>query len=85
MELHPYTSERGRTTTLLTLSKTFRDRFKLKYSTDVGGATQYMWAVTEYSFGKYISVIGTWDNEVLDNTANKVGNLGVDFSVHYEF
>jgi hypothetical protein len=85
VELHPYTSERGRTTTLLTLSKTFKDRFKLKYSTDVGGATQYMWAVTEYSFGKYISVIGTWDNEVLDNTTNKVGNLGVDFSVHYEF
>lgn len=85
VELHPYTSERGRTTTLLTLSKTFKDRFKLTYSTDVGGATQYMWATTEYSFGKYISVIGTWDNEVLDNTANKVGNLGIDFSVHYEF
>ncbi len=85
VELHPYTSERGRTTTLLTLSKTFRDRFKLQYSTDVGGATQYMWASTEYSFGKYISVIGTWNNEVLNNTTNKVGNLGIDFSVHYEF
>ncbi len=85
VELHPYTSERGRTTTLLTLSKTFRDRFKLQYSTDVGGATQYMWASTEYSFGRYISVIGTWNNEVLDNTANKLGNLGIDFSFHYEF
>lgn len=85
IELHPYTSERGRTTTLLTLSKTFKDRFRLRYSTDVGGATQFMWASTEYSFGKYVSVIGTWDNEVLDNTTNKVGNLGIDFSIHYEF
>lgn len=85
VELHPYTSERGRTTTLLTLSKTFKDRFRLRYSTDVGGATQFMWATTEYSFGRYVSVIGSWDNEVLDNVTNKVGNLGIDFSIHFEF
>jgi len=85
VELHPYTSERGRTTTLLTLSKTFKDRFKLKYSTDVGGDTQYMFASTEYSFGKYVSLIGSWNNELLNNTENRIGNLGFDLSVHYEF
>ncbi|HEY4716593.1 MAG TPA: translocation/assembly module TamB domain-containing protein [bacterium] len=83
--IHPYTSDRGRTTTLLTVGKSFGDRVKLEYSTDVGSSTQYMWATSEYSFGRYMSVISSWNNEVLNPSENKVGNLGVDLSLHYEF